>query len=241
MGQTGGVFLVGAGCGADLITVRGLRLLQCCDAVVYDALADPALLDEAPRAQRYPVGKRGGAPSLPQEEINALLIRLAKAGKAVVRLKGGDPFVFGRSGEEALALAAADVPCTVVPGVSSCIAAPELAGIPVTHRGVSAGFHVVTGRTADGLPSEPMETLAALRGTLVVLMGLGALERLAQGLMAAGKPAETPAAVVCGAGTARPICARGALSEIAARAREAGAYAPAVLVVGDAAGLALSV
>ncbi|MGN0976298.1 MAG: siroheme synthase CysG [Gemmiger sp.] len=232
----GRVDLVGAGCGAaDLITLRGVRLLRACDAVVYDDLVAPALLEEAPHAERWPVGKRGGGHSTPQQDINGLLIRLARAGKTVVRLKGGDPFVFGRGGEEAQALAAAGIPFGVVPGVTSAVAVPEQAGIPVTHRGVSRSFHVIAGHTAAGEPAEPYEALAALHGTLVFLMGLSRLEGIAAGLMAAGKPRGTPSAVVCGSGTT----VRAPLCELAARARTAGAQAPAVILVGEAAALDL--
>lgn len=138
-----------AGGSADLITVRGLRLLQSCDAVVYDDLIDPALLAQAAHAEQHPAGKRCGRHSMPQSEINSLLVRLGQSGKTVVRLKGGDPFVFGRGGEEFLALQAAGVPCEEVPGISSCIAVPAAAGIPVTHRGASRSFHVITGHTAQ--------------------------------------------------------------------------------------------
>ena len=194
--MVGTVYLVGAGCGpADLITVRGLRLLRNCGAVVYDDLIATELLDEVPAAaERVYMGKREGRHSASQEEICAKLVELAQAGKTVVRLKGGDPFVFGRGGEEALALLAAGVPFEVAPGVTSAVAIPALAGIPVTHRGVSRSFHVVTARTADtpdGLP-EYFDQLAPLPGTLVFLMGLSRLERIAQRLTDAGKPADTP-------------------------------------------------
>ena len=154
--RTGKVYLVGAGCGAaDLITLRGLRLLERCGAVVYDDLLDPALLDAAPEgAERLYVGKRQGRHSMAQEEINTLLISKAREGKTVVRLKGGDPFVLGRGGEEALALQAAGIGWEYVPGVTSAVAVPGASGIPVTHRGVSRGFHVVTAHTAD-LPEGP--------------------------------------------------------------------------------------
>ena len=206
--MVGTVYLVGAGCGpADLITVRGLRLLRNCGAVVYDDLIATELLDEVPAAaERVYMGKREGRHSASQEEICAKLVELARAGKTVVRLKGGDPFVFGRGGEEALALLAAGVPFEVAPGVTSAVAIPALAGIPVTHRGVSRSFHVVTARTADtpdGLP-EYFDQLAPLPGTLVFLMGLSRLERIAQRLTDAGKPADTPAAVVSGGSSPRP-------------------------------------
>ncbi len=241
--MSGTVYLVGAGCGrADLITVRGLRLLERCDAVVYDDLIDPALLDAAPaQALRLYMGKREGQHSASQEAICARLVELAREGRQVVRLKGGDPFVFGRGGEEALALMAAGVPFEVVPGVTSPIAIPALAGIPVTHRGLSQSLHIVTAHTADtedGLPAY-FDQLAALPGTLVFLMGLSRLERITRRLMAAGKPAETPAAGLSGGNAPHPAAVRGTLEDIAAKARAAGVQAPAVIVVGDVAALEL--
>ena len=237
----GKVYLVGAGCGAaDLITVRGLRLLERCGAVVYDDLLDQALLDAAPEgAEKIYVGKRRGRRSMAQEDISALLIAKAREGKTVVRLKGGDPFVFGRGGEEALALQAAGIAWEYVPGVTSAVAVPGAAGIPATHRGVSRGFHVVTAHTADspdGLPSH-LEELARLPGTLVFLMGLSRLEEIARRLIGAGLPGDTPAAVVFGKNAPRAV--RGTLENIAERAREAGAEAPAVIVAGGTAGMDL--
>lgn len=241
--MSGTVYLVGAGCGrADLITVRGLRLLERCDAVVYDDLIDPALLDAAPaQALRLYMGKREGQHSASQEAICARLVELAREGRQVVRLKGGDPFVFGRGGEEALALMAAGVPFEVVPGVTSPIAIPALAGIPVTHRGLSQSLHIVTAHTADtedGLPAY-FDQLAALPGTLVFLMGLSRLERITRRLLAAGKPAETPAAVLSGGNAPHPAAVRGTLEDIVAKVRAAGVQAPAVIVVGDVAALEL--
>ena len=174
-----------------------------------------------------------------QEEINALLISKAREGKTVVRLKGGDPFVLGRGGEEALALQAAGIGWEYVPGVTSAVAVPGASGIPVTHRGVSRGFHVVTAHTAD-LPEGPpsrWEELARLPGTLVFLMGLSQLEEIARGLIGAGLPRSTPAAVIGGKNAPRAV--RGTLGDIAERAREAGAEAPAVIVVGGTAGMDL--
>lgn len=235
----GKVYLVGAGCGAaDLITVRGLRLLERCGAVVYDDLLDQALLDAAPEgAEKIYVGKRRGRHSMAQEDINALLIVKAREGKTVVRLKGGDPFVFGRGGEEALALQAAGIAWEYVPGVTSAVAVPGAAGIPVTHRGVSRSLCVVTARTADsaeGLP-ENLEELAHLPGTLVFLMGLSQLKEIARRLIGAGLPPDTPVAVIGGKNAPRTI--RGTLGDIAERAREAAA--PAVIVVGGTAGMEL--
>lgn len=240
----GTVYLVGAGCGgADLITVRGLRLLESCGAVVYDDLIARDLPDAAPAgALRLPMGKREGRHSASQEEICAKLVELARAGLAVVRLKGGDPFVFGRGGEEALALMEAGVPFEVVPGVTSAIAIPALAGIPVTHRGVSRSVHIAAAHTADtpdGLPEE-LGALALLPGTLVLLMGLSRLERIAERLVEAGRPPSTPAAVLSGGNAPRPAAVRGTLADIAAKTRAAGVQSPAVIVVGDAAALELS-
>lgn len=239
--RAGKVYLVGAGCGeADLITVRGLRLLERCEAVVYDDLLAPELLDAAPEsAERIYVGKRRGRHSMAQEDVNGLLISKAREGKTVVRLKGGDPFVFGRGGEEALALQAAGIEWEYVPGVTSAVAVPGEAGIPVTHRGVSRSFHVITARTADapdGLPPD-LEELARLPGTLVFLMGLSRLEEIARRLIGAGLPRSTPAAVIGGKNAPRAV--RGTLGDIAERVREAGPEAPAVIVAGGTAGMNL--
>ena len=179
----GRVALVGAGCGrADLITVRGLRLLQQCRAVVYDDLIDSALLDTAPAgAERIYVGKRSGRHSAPQAEINAALIALAQRGGLTVRLKGGDPYVFGRGGEEALALQRAGIPFEVVPGITAAIAVPAEAGIPVTHRGVSRAVHIITAHTQDETPDFSRWAALAADGTLVFLMGLQRLPQIAAG------------------------------------------------------------
>ena len=242
--KTGCVYLVGAGCGdADLITLRGLSLLRRCDAVVYDDLIDRALLDAVPAgAEKRYMGKRQGRHSAPQEEICRTLIQLAREGKQVVRLKGGDPFVFGRGGEEMTALQAAGIPCRAVPGISSAIAIPAAAGIPVTCRGVSRSVHIVTGHTADtpdGLP-EDLDLLAGTRGTLVFLMGLGRLEAIAAGLTAAGMPPETPAAVISDGSAPHPAAVRGTLRDIACRTRQAGVQPPAVIVVGQTAAMDLA-
>lgn len=227
----GRVALVGAGCGsADLITVRGLRLLRQCRAVVYDDLIDDALLDEIPpEAERHYMGKRSGRHAAPQQEINQTLIDLARKGGLVVRLKGGDPFVFGRGGEEALALQAAGIDYEVVPGISSAIAIPAEAGMPVTHRAVSRAVHIITAHTgADAQPD--YRRYAGLDGTLVFLMGLHRLPQIARGLMDGGMNPATPAAVVSGGNAAHPATVRAPLCEIAAAAREL--EAPAVIVVG---------
>lgn len=240
--KTGCVYLVGAGCGrADLITLRGKNRLEHCDAVVYDDLIDPAVLDFAPAGtDRIYMGKREGRHSALQEEINAKLVELAGQGKTVVRLKGGDPFVFGRGGEEILALQQASVPFEEVPGISSAIAIPAGAGIPVTHRGLSRSVHIITGHTADrgdGLPADLFH-LAQCDGTLVFLMGLKRLEPITQKLIEYGRPAHTPAAVLSGGNSPNPAAVRGTLADIAQRAK--GVLPPAVIVVGETAALDLS-
>lgn len=237
----GRVALVGAGCGrADLITVRGLRLLQQCRAVVYDDLIDTALLDTAPAgAERIYVGKRSGQHSAPQAEINAALIALAQRGGLTVRLKGGDPYVFGRGGEEALALQRAGIPFEVVPGITAAIAVPAEAGIPVTHRGVSRAVHIITAHTQDETSDFSRWAALAADGTLVFLMGLQRLPQIAAGLLAGGLPPQTPAAVLSGGNAPHPAAVRASLGEITDAARAAGVEAPAVIVVGDVAGMEL--
>lgn len=236
--KPGHVYLIGAGCGAaDLITLRGLRLLSQCDVVVYDDLIDPELLAAAPEhAQRLYMGKRCGKHSSPQGEISGVLVEKAREGKAVARLKGGDPFVFGRGGEEIQALQEAGIPYEEVPGISSAIAIPAAAGIPVTHRGVSRSLHIITGHTAaaDGLP-EDISHLAALHGTLVFLMGLNHLEQITNGLLGAGKDPGTPAAVVSGGNAPHPATVRATLGTLAEHVRLAGVQPPAVIVVGEVA------
>jgi uroporphyrin-III C-methyltransferase / precorrin-2 dehydrogenase / sirohydrochlorin ferrochelatase len=198
---SGFVWLVGAGPGdPDLLTRKAARVLGQADLVLFDALVSPAALELAPRAQRFSVGKRAGRPSVDQETIHRLMVRAARRGRRVVRLKGGDPFVCGRGGEEALALRAAGVAFEVVPGVSSALAAPAAAGIPVTHRGLASAFVVVSGHA--GTAFRPvLETLAPQSATVVVLMGLRARASIAALLIARGWPAGTPAAIVHGAFT----------------------------------------
>lgn len=241
----GSVALVGAGCGrADLITLRGLRLLKRCQAVVYDDLIDDALLHAAPESSlRIYMGKRSGSHAASQSEIEQKLIELAQAGLQVVRLKGGDPYLFGRGGEEMLSLKAAGIPCMEVPGIPSAIGIPAEAGIPVTHRGISRSLHIVTAHTADtpdGLP-EDFDMLAGLSGTLVFLMGLKQLPLIAARLMAAGKDGNTPGAVISGGNAPHPAFVRAPLAGLAEAAENAGVTAPAVILVGDVAGLDLSV
>ena len=233
----GCVTLVGAGPGdPGLMTVRGLAALQRAEVVVYDRLIDPRLLDEAPaRALRVFAGKASGAHTLPQDEINALLVAHARRGRRVVRLKGGDPFVFGRGGEEAEALAAAGIPFEVVPGLSSAVAAPAAAGIPLTHRAVASSFAVVTGHEDDRRAAGRVDwsRLATAVDTLVILMGLENLPRIARSLIKAGRAAETPVALVERGTTSAQRVVIGRLDRIADLAVSAGVRAPAVIVVGD--------
>jgi uroporphyrinogen III methyltransferase/synthase len=232
----GTVALVGAGPGdPGLITVRGLELLRRAHVVVYDRLVHPSLLDEAPRARRIFAGKASGHHTLPQERINALLIMHAKRGRRVVRLKGGDPFVFGRGGEEADALARAGIPFQVVPGVSSAVAVPAYAGIPLTHRGVASSFAVVTGHEEAGKRESSVDwaRLARSVDTLVILMGLESLPRVARELIAHGRPAATPAALVRWGTTEIQETVVGTLADIAVRAARARLEPPVVVVVGD--------
>jgi uroporphyrin-III C-methyltransferase/precorrin-2 dehydrogenase/sirohydrochlorin ferrochelatase len=235
--MSGFVSLVGAGPGdPDLLTVRAARALAAADIVFYDALVAKETLDLAPRAQRFGVGKRAGRSSMSQDTINRLLVRSARRGKRVVRLKGGDPFVFGRGGEEALFLADAGVAFEVVPGVSSAISAAALSGIPVTHRGLASAFVVVSGH-AEGAWRPVVEGLAPGSATVVVLMGLGARDALAAALRARGWGDDTPAAVLWAAGTPRAARWIGTLAALPSASHD-GADEPGTLVVGSVVGLA---
>jgi uroporphyrin-III C-methyltransferase len=235
----GRVCLVGAGPGsADLITVRGARRLAEADLVLYDALASEEMRVYAPNARWFFVGKRACRQSISQEVLNRLLIKYARRGLDVVRLKCGDPFVFGRGGEEALALARAGIPFEIVPGVSTAVAAPALAGIPVTHRGLASSFLVVTGHHAETY-APILEGLPPGSATVVAMMGLRQRAPIAARLLARGWPAETPAAIVVGAATPeswRWVGTLGALG--AAEIPAASAAAPGMLVIGQVVGLA---
>lgn len=226
----GHVALVGGGPGdPGLISVRGRRLLAEADVVLVDRLAPRALLDELdPAVVVVDVGKTSGHHPMPQEQINRLLVEHARAGRRVVRLKGGDPFVLGRGGEEALACVAAGVAVEVVPGVTSAVAVPAAAGIPVTHRGRSRQVTVVSGH--EGLD---WASLAALEGTLVLLMGVGGLAAAAAELVAHGKPADTPVAIVESGCSPAQRTTVGTLATIAAQARQRDVRPPAVVVVGS--------
>jgi uroporphyrin-III C-methyltransferase/precorrin-2 dehydrogenase/sirohydrochlorin ferrochelatase len=235
----GFVSLVGAGPGhPDYLTVKGLRRLQEADVVLHDALVSEAMCDLACKALRINVGKRAGGEQTPQRETERLLIEAARQGLKVVRLKGGDPFVFGRGGEEALALQSAGIPFEIVPGVSSAIAAPALAGIPVTHRGVSPGFVVLTGSDLEAI-DRALGAIAPGSLTLVVLMGIGSRAQLAERLAVRGWSIATPAAIVLGASTPQMWTWRGSLERLATIALPQSGAA-GTIVVGDVAALPIS-
>lgn len=244
--KKGSVTLVGAGCGDPaFLTEKAGRVLQDCETLIFDSLVSEQIIAKAPAAcEKIYVGKRYGSHAMKQEEINALLIQKAQEGKRVVRLKGGDPYVFGRGGEEFQALIKAGISCETVPGVTSAIAVPAAAGIPVTHRGKSRSFTVITGTTAqeDGREGLQMdfETLARLEGTLVILMGLHHLREIAEGLTGAGKDPATPCAVIMEGTTPRQKCLRAPLGEIAERTAKAKLAPPAVIVIGAVAEMELT-
>ena len=231
------VSLVGAGPGdPELLTVRAVQRLQQADLVLYDALVDRAALQHAPQARWAYVGKRAGRHSISQETIERVLIRRARRGERVVRLKSGDPFVFGRGGEEALALAAAGVPFEIVPGVSAAVAGPALSGIPVTHRGLSSAFLVVSGH-AESAYAPVLGSLAPGSATVVVLMGLASRAMLSALLLSRGWSAATPAAVILSAATAQSHTWRGTLATLGAQALP-DTEAPGLLVIGAAVSVA---
>jgi uroporphyrinogen III methyltransferase / synthase len=234
---SGIVHLVGAGPGdPGLLTVRAVELIAAADVILYDRLIPPEALAHArPDAEIVYVGKQGEGPQFPQDDTHRLLLEHARAGRRVVRLKGGDPFVFGRGGEEALVLQAAGIPFEVVPGVTAGIAAPAYAGIPVTHRDVASGVAFVTGHEDPDKPESAIdwEALAAFPGTLVFYMGVRTLPRIAERLVAGGRPPSQPVAVVENGTLAGQRTLLATLTDVADRAREEGVRAPAITVVGD--------
>ena len=240
--MTGRVVLVGAGPGdPDLITVKGAKALAEADVVVYDRLAAPALLELAPAsAERIYVGKQPGGHAMKQPEIDAVLVEHALLGRTVVRLKGGDPFVFGRGGEELFACAEAGIACEVIPGITSAVAAPSAAGIPVTHRGVARSFGVVTASTA-GTAHEPdvtdLSRIATAVDTLVLLMAAGRLADTCRALIDAGRDADEPAALVMWATTPEERTVIGTLTDLPVSAAAATLGPPATLVVGEVAAI----
>ncbi len=226
------VYLVGAGPGdPGLITARGLELVRACDVLVHDRLVAPELVAEAP-----PEALRISRECLSQDEINRLLVSYGKEGFLVVRLKGGDPFVFGRGGEEALSLAQAEVPFAVVPGVSALSAVPASAGIPITHRGLASQVTLVTGQACNGADGLDHAALARTPGTLAVFMGLARLGEIAEALIAHGRAAETPAAVIASGTLPEQCVVIAPLGEIADAAD--GIDPPALVVIGDVVSLA---
>ncbi len=232
------VHLIGAGPGdPELLTVRAARLIGVADVIVHDALVDPSVLDLARTgAELIDVGKRPGR-QVPQEMINSLLVHLGSQGGAVVRLKGGDPFVFGRGGEEAMALAQAGIPFELVPGLTSAVAAPAAAGVPVTHRGVSIGFTVVTGhREHGGSTSIDWEALARVGTTIVILMGVAERREIAHRLMKGGLPGTTPVVAIRNGTRVDQEVARTTLDALG----DVSLSAPATIVIGEVAAFDLS-
>jgi uroporphyrin-III C-methyltransferase / precorrin-2 dehydrogenase / sirohydrochlorin ferrochelatase len=229
----GCVSLVGAGPGdPELLTIRAVRRLQDADLVLYDALVSTPILKLAPRARCFCVGKRAGRAGVPQTAINRLMCRSAKRGERVVRLKCGDPFVLGRGGEEALTLASEGIAVEIVPGISAAIAAPALAGIPVTHRGVTTGFVVISGHAEDAYRAV-VDSLAPGALTLVVLMGLAARGAIAGALLDRGWRGRTPAAVLRGASRPDATTWIGTLRDLATMPVDDSDSAPGTIVIGD--------
>jgi uroporphyrin-III C-methyltransferase len=237
----GTVHLVGAGPGdPGLVTVRAVRLVETASLIAFDRLVADEIVDLAgPEATRLDVGKRPGGRGWSQEEIDDLLVDAARAGEAVVRLKGGDPFVLGRGGEEAAACVAAGVPFEVVPGITSAIAAPAAAGIPVTHRGLATGFAVVTGHEDPTKSSSQTDwvALAAFPGTLIVLMGVGRIRTITRRLLDHGRDPATPAAAVRWGTTPLQEVVEAPLGELAAAVEATGLRPPATIVIGDVVGM----
>jgi uroporphyrinogen III methyltransferase/synthase len=235
------VYLVGAGPGdPGLMTVRGRELLATCDTIVYDALVNPHIIESsrlgrATDVERIFVGKRGGAPSMDQDAITAMLVRLALDGKHVVRLKGGDPFVFGRGGEEAVALAQAGIDFEIVPGITAGVAAPAYAGIPVTHRGLATSVTFITGHEDPGKDKDQTDWAALARagGTLVLYMGVSRLGKIADALIAGGRPRSTPAALIEWGTYPHQRTVTATLATLSAVAAREKVIAPSIAVVGD--------
>jgi uroporphyrin-III C-methyltransferase len=230
----GSLTLVGAGPGdPELITLKGIRALESADAVLYDALTNPVLLDHAPAsADRLFVGKLKGRPSMPQEEINELIAAQAEGGRHVVRLKGGDPFVFGRGMEELLFAHSRGIRTAVIPGVSASVAAPGTACIPVTHRGVSDSFWVLTGNTADGHISADLDAAIRTNATVVILMGLAAADRIGRRYTEAGK-ADLPAAIIFEATMPGETVLTGPVGQLGNLAAGAHLSGPATIIIGN--------
>lgn len=239
--KKGSVALVGAGCGdPEFLTLKALRLLKECEVLVYDSLVHDRIIGQSPAAcEKIYVGKRYGKHSMGQDEINEILIQKARGQKKVVRLKGGDPYVFGRGGEEFLALQKAGISCFEVPGITSAIAVPAGAGIPVTHRNAARSVTILTGTTMENSGPD-YETLSRLGGTLVILMGMHRLGEIAEGLMAAGMDADMPAAVIMEGSMPEQKSVQGRLGNIDRLVKEAGLTSPGVIVIGQTAAFSLT-
>lgn len=234
----GKVYLVGAGPGdPELITIKGLECLKKADVVIYDRLIDESILNQArPNCEKIYVGKSSNHHSWDQETINQLLVRKAQEGKMVVRLKGGDPFVLGRGGEEAFHLFNNNIPFEIVPGVSSAISVPAYAGIPLTYRGISSSFTVVTGHKASKKgesPNDLWDRLSLNADTIVILMGLGNLSNIVEGLIKNNKDPSTPIAVITEGTTSRQRCVIGTLKDIVEKVKDEGLKPPSVIVIGE--------
>ena len=234
----GKVYLIGAGPGdPELLTLKAVRALGAADVVLLDDLVDRGVLAFAPQARVIEVGKRGGCKSTPQAFIERLMVRLARRGSIVARVKGGDPYVFGRGGEEALTMVQAGITCVVIPGITAGIGVPAALGIPVTHRDMSRGVTFVTGHTRDGAGPD-WAALARTDTTLVIYMGMKNLPAITAALRAAGMPEATPAAAIQHGTTTRQQHVIATLASLAAAARAAGLGSPALVVIGRVVGFA---
>jgi uroporphyrin-III C-methyltransferase len=241
MREKGMVYLVGAGPGdPELLTRKAERLLKEADVILYDALVGEGIKELFPPGVRLiDVGKRADDHTYPQDEINRMLVDLASEYKRVVRLKGGDPYVFGRGGEEAEALVTAGIEVEVVPGITSAIAVPELVGIPVTHRGCASALTIITGHEdpTKGESALSFKALAQMKGTIVILMGIKRLKENVDALLAGGKPADTPAAIIERGATGNERITSGKLGNIVSMAELRGVKSPAIIVIGEVVGL----
>lgn len=234
--EGGKVYLVGAGPGdPGLITVKGLRLLKMADVVIYDRLIHPEILSEIPQeAEKLYVGKQCDHHTLPQDEINALMVRKAREGKIVVRLKGGDPFVFGRGAEEVLYLVQEGIPWEVVPGVTSATAVPAYAGIPITHRQFSSMASIITGHeTFKDLTQLRYDLIAPNDSTLVILMGMTNLEKIVEELIRHGRPPATPACIISWGTYPEQKVLTGTLENLVKKKEEAGLHPPGIIIIGE--------
>lgn len=239
--RVGKVYLVGSGPGdPELLTVKAKRLIESADVIIYDHLPGPEILAMMPGgSEKIDAGKRAGDHRIPQHQINELLIRKAREGKSVVRLKGGDPYLFGRGGEEAAELRRAGIPVEVVPGITSAIAAPAYAGIPVTHRDHASMLTIITGHEDPTKRETALDwkLLAEFEGTLIILMGVKMLKENTRELLKHGKDPKTPVAIIERGTRPDQRTTRGTLDEIARIAEEEGVRAPAVIVIGSVAAL----